>query len=360
MTDNGKNTFEIISQGAVLLCLSIVALLACAPTALLAFGPTALPKEVLVDRIIARVNEKIITQRQYDIQKEKLRASLAQHYSGAELQAQYQAQVKDLLSQMISQDLLVQKAQDLNINVDAGVVQRLDAIRKQMGLASIQDLESEVEKEGLIWEDFQENIRRQMLTQQVIERQVGSRINITQAEAKKYFEQHKSEFTQPAGVELAEIQISKDKWGPVVTAQRAKAALAMIQNGAKWDDVVKKYSDGPNTDKGGDVGFFPNGSLIPEIQKAIQNLDPGDTSTLIQLSSGEVIVKLLEQRSPGPPQYAEVADQAEQAVYNQRMQPALRDYLQTLRQESYIWLAAGFVDSGAMKAENGSLQEGGE
>jgi peptidyl-prolyl cis-trans isomerase SurA len=327
-----------------------------------AFGvaPHAFARRVLIDRIIAQVNEKIITQRQYDLEKEKLHASLAKQYSGEELQAQYQAQVKDLLEQMIDQDLLVQKAQDLNINVDAQVVQRLDQIRKQMGMATIQDLENAVEKEGLIWEDFQSNIRRELLTREVIGREVGSRIMVTTSEAKKYFEAHKKEFASPAGVDLAEVQISTQKWGPAVADKRAKAALAMVQSGAKWDDVVKKYSDGPGVDKGGDVGFFPNGSLLPAISKAIQNLDPGETSGIVPMSTGYIILKVLQVRSPGAPQFQEVADQVENAVYEKKMQPALRQYLVTLRCQSVVKLVPGFVDAGAPASCSGANTDEGE
>jgi peptidyl-prolyl cis-trans isomerase SurA len=329
--------------------------------AVLAAAPRAVARRVMIDRIIARVNEEIITQRQYDRQKDDLRARLARQYSGDELEAQYQAQLKDLLAGIIDQDLLVQKAKDLNINVDAQVVQRLDEIRKQMGLASIQpDLEEAVEKEGLVWEDFQNNIRRELLTREVIGREVGSRIMVTQAEAKKYFEAHKKEFTSPAGVDLAEVEISTQKWGATVADQRAKAASAMIQNGAKWEDVVKKYSDGPGVDKGGDVGFFPNGSLIAGISNAIKNLDPGDTSGIIPLSDGYLIVKVLQLRSPGAPQFQEVADQVENVLYNQKMQPALHNYLITLRCESYIHKALGFVDTEAPATCAGANTDEGE
>jgi peptidyl-prolyl cis-trans isomerase SurA len=320
----------------------------------------ALARRVMIDRVIARVNEKIITQRQYDLQKEDLRARLEKQYSGEELEAQYQAQAKDLLRGMIDQDLLVQKAQDLNINVDAQEVQRLDEIRKQMGLASIQYLENEVEKEGMIWEDFQNNIQRELLTREVIGREVGSRIMVTNADAKKYFQSHKKEFASPAGVDLAEVEISTQKWGAQVADQRAKAALAMIQNGAKWEDVVKKYSDGANVDNGGDVGFLPKGSYTSNISKAIGNLDPGDTSGIIPLSTGYLIVKVLQLRSAGAPQFQEVADQVENVLYNQKMQPALRNYLITLRCESYVWKAPGFVDSGAPASCAGAATDEGE
>ncbi|HEX5483978.1 MAG TPA: peptidyl-prolyl cis-trans isomerase [Terriglobia bacterium] len=319
----------------------------------------ALGRRELIDRIIARVNEEIITQRQFDSEKEKLRAQISQQYSGDEVNAKYQAAEKDLLRDMIDQDLLVQKAKDLNVNVSTSLVQRLDQIRKQMHLDSIQDLENEVEKQGLIWEDFQNNIRRHLQTQQVIEQQVGSRIMVTQAEARTYFNAHKKQFASQGGVDLAEIQVSNQKWGAAQAEQRAKAALAMLQSGAKWQDTVKKYSDGPNSTSGGDVGFFPKGSLMPEISKHIQKLDVNDTSGLISAQDGYIIVKLLQRRSPGAPRFEEVRQQVENTLYEQKMQPALRDYLTTLRKESYIWRAPGYVDTGAPASDDNGAARGG-
>lgn len=321
--------------------------------------PPAFCRTELIDRIIARVNEEIITQRQYDEQKQKLRDSLAQHYSGDQLTIQYNEGVKDLLENMIDEDLFVQKAKDLNINVESQLVQRLDQIRQQMGLPSIQDLEDEVEKNGLVWEDFQNNIRRQLLTNEVMQQEVASRIMPTDAELRKYFSEHKQDYTSPAGVDLDEIQISNQKWGAAQSGQRAKAAEAMLQAGAKWNDTVKKYSDGPNADSGGSVGFFPNGSLLPEITKSLQGLDPGDTSGLISTQNGYIIVKLNERRSAGAPKFEEVRQRVENDYYQEKMRPAVRTYLTTLRKESCITIAPGFIDSGALHpGAVGSAQDG--
>lgn len=329
--------------------------------ALLAFVgiPAIFASTYTIDRIIARVNEEIITQRQYDEQKQKLHDSLAQHYSGDQLAAQYNEGVKDLLENMIDEDLFVQKAKDLNINVESQVVQRLDQIRQQMGLASIQDLEDEVEKNGLVWEDFQNNIRRQLLTDQVMQQEVASRIMPTDADLRKYFAAHKQDYASPAGVELSEIQISNQKWGAAQAAQRGKEAKEMLQAGAKWNDAVKKYSDGPNSNSGGDVGFFPSGSLLPEISKAIEGMDPGDTSSLISTQNGYIIVKLNERRSAGSPKFEEVRQRVENDYYQEKMRPAVRSYLTTLRKQSCITIAPGFIDAGALHpGAVGSAQDG--
>jgi peptidyl-prolyl cis-trans isomerase SurA len=308
---------------------------------------SALASRQIIERIIARVNNEIVTMRQYNNEKQKLRAQLAQQYSGSELDDQFKEQSKNLLRDLIDQDLMVEKAKDLDINVDTDVVKRLDQIRGQMNLATINDLEKEVEKQGMIWEDFQDNIRRNLLMQRVIEREVGSRIIITEGEARKYFNSHQKQFASPGGVRLAEILVATDKHPPDQAQKLANKALAAIKAGGKWDDLVKKYSDDPSAQSGGDVGFFKDGTLLPAISDAIKNVDVNDTSGIIHTKYGYMIVKVLERRSPGTPKFEEVRTEVENALYQTQMQPALREYLYNLRKESYIFLAPGYVDTGS-------------
>jgi peptidyl-prolyl cis-trans isomerase SurA len=312
---------------------------------LASFGATR-----IVNRIVARVNNDIITQRQFEREEEKLRADLGQQYSGSELEVQYNQQRNNLLRNLIDEDLMVQKAKDLDINKEADLVKRLDQIREENHLGSLQDLEKEVEKQGLIWEDFQDQIRRQLLMQEVIEREVGSRITISREDARKYFDAHREQFASPAGLRLAEILVSTDKRKPEEAEKRAQAALAELKSGAKWEDVVKKYSDNTQTGPEGDIGFFKEGTLAPAAAAALGKLEVHDVSDVIPSQYGYLILRVLEQRSAGVPKFEEVEQQADGVLYNQKIQGALREYLEQLRRESYITLAPGYIDSGAAKA----------
>jgi len=299
----------------------------------------------VVDRIIARVNNEIVTQRQFEREKEQIRSELAQHYSGPELDAQVREQAQNLLRDLIDQSLMVEKAKDLDINVETDVVKRLDEIRQNLKLATIQDLEKEVESQGLVWEDFQDNIRRKLLMREVISREV--RVTVTREEARKYFQAHQQEFASPGGVHLAEILISNAKHKPEEVEQRAKEALGEIKAGQRWAEVTKKYSDADTAKEGGDIGFFKNGTLAPAIEDAVKKLDVGETTDLIKTKDGYIIIKMLERFSPGVPKFEEVEQRVDEVLYNEKMQPALRQYLVTLRKESYIFLAPGYVDTGA-------------
>jgi peptidyl-prolyl cis-trans isomerase SurA len=307
----------------------------------------ALAATRVIERVIARVNNEIITQRQFERERARLREELAQRYSGPELEAQVREQSRNLLRDLIDQSLMVQKAKDLDINVETDLVKELDRMRQANHLATLQDLEKAVENEGLIWEDFQDRIRRQLLMQRVIEREVGGRIIITRADARQYFEAHKEEFASPGGVHLAEILISLDKHKPEEAEKLANQAAAELKAGARWDDVVKKYSDDTKAGPQGDVGFFKEGTLAPAIAGPVAKLDVNETSPPIQTKYGFVIVKVLERRTPGTPRFDEVEQRVDEAIYMQRMQPALRDYLANLRKESYVYVAPGYVDTGA-------------
>ncbi|MBZ5668806.1 MAG: peptidylprolyl isomerase [Acidobacteriia bacterium] len=312
-----------------------------------AFAAPQLQAAHVVERIIARVNNEIITQRQYEREKAKLREQLAQEYSGPELDAKLKEESKDLLRDLIDQALMVQKAKDLDINVETDLIKRLDDIRKQSNLANLDDLQKEVEKQGMIWEDFKEQIRRQILMREVIGREVGSRIIVARDETLQYYNAHKSDFQSPGMIHLAEILISTEKNKPEEAEKRAKAALAEVKAGQRFAEVVKKYSDGPNTDQGGDIGYLKAGTVASAIADAVSKLEVNDNTDLIQTKNGYLILKLLERFSPGIPKFEEVEQRVNEAVYNQRMQPKLREFLAQLRKDSYFFLAPGYVDAGA-------------
>ncbi|MBI4164328.1 MAG: peptidyl-prolyl cis-trans isomerase [Acidobacteria bacterium] len=318
---------------------------------LAAMGASATPavaRRKVIDRIIARVNNEIVTQRQFEREQEKLRRELARAYVGDDLQARVREGSKDLLRDLIDRALMVQKAKDLDISVETDVVKRLDEIRKSVNAASLEDLQKEAEKNGLNWEDFKDEIRRGLLMREVMGREVGRTIVVSREDARKYFEAHKEDFSSPEGVALAQILVSNEKRKPEEAEKRAKEAHEELTAGQKWSEMVKKYSDDAGTvDEAGYIGFMKSGTLAGPLNDAIAKLDVGEYSDPIPIKSGYIILKLLDRRHAGIPKFEEVESRVSETIYSQKMQPALRKYLITLRKESYIFLAPGYVDSGA-------------
>lgn len=314
----------------------------------------------VVERIIVRVNNEIITQRMYEKEKEKLRAQLAEQYSGAQLETQYREQSKNLLRDLIDQALMVQKAKDLDINVETDVIKQLDDIRQKYNLATLEDLQKEVEKQGILWEDFKDQIRRQLLMREVMGREVGSRIIVSREDARKYYDQHQDEFKSPGFVHLAQILISTAKYKPDEAKKRADEALAELKSGARFADVAKKYSDGSNAAQGGDIGMMKMSNMASSVAAVVNKMDVNETSGIIDSKSGYLILKLVERFSPGIAKFDEVEQHINEILYNQKMQPQLRDYLTQLRKESYIFKAPGYIDTGAERPSEVKLAKTGQ
>jgi peptidyl-prolyl cis-trans isomerase SurA len=323
-----------------------VIILASAILAATLLAPQARSAHV-VERIIARVNSEIITQRQFDKEKTKLRDELGQQYSGAELDAKLSDESKNLLRNLIDQSLMVQKAKDDNANVEMDLIKRLDQMRKQDNLATLDELQKAAEQQGVNWEDFKDQIRRQLLMQETISREVGSRIVVTRQEQLKYYNEHKDEFKSEGMVRLSEILVSTEKYKPDEAEKRAKAAVAEIKGGARFTDVVKKYSDDPSAEQGGDIGYMKSGSLAPGIAAALSKLETNDYTDPIRIKPGYLILRLIERFSPGIPKFEEVETRVQETLYSQQMEPKMRQYLRDLRKDSYIFLAPGYIDTGA-------------
>src|SRR3954463_4970382 len=330
--------------------LSLVAVIAAAIFA------TSLFADSVVEEIIARVNDDIITRAELTRNRQQLQEE-AKQKGAAPTEAQMAEREKDLLRDLIDQQLLIQKAKELGITGDAEVVKRLDQIRQDMKLGSMEELEQAAQQQGTNFEDFKQGIRNSIITQQVISREVGSHITIPPDEIAKFYELNKKEFEGPEQVQIAELLVSpaKDEKGnpkedqASLDAAKAKAesVLAEIKKGMKFSDAAAKYSDGPTAQQGGDLGLFKRGTLSKDLEELTFNMKPGENSDVIRTKQGFVILKVIQHQTAGIPPEKEVEPQIQEAIYLQKLQPALRAYLTKLREESYIDIKAGFVDSGA-------------
>ena len=132
-------------------------------------------------------------------------------------------------------------------------------------------------------------------------------------------------------------------------AAKAKAEdiLKQIRGGASFEDLAKKESQDPSGTQGGDLGLFERGKLAKQIEDLTFGMKKGDVSDVIRTKQGFVILKVTDHPMAGTPSFTDVEQRIQEAVYMQKLQPSLRDYLKRLREESYIFVKAGYVDTGA-------------
>jgi peptidyl-prolyl cis-trans isomerase SurA len=322
--------------------------------ALLPSAARAQAKSVVVEEIIARVNNDVITMSDYQKADEQLREEVAHDCQGCpqdKLMAEFEEQQKDLLRGLIDQSLMVQRAKDMGISVESDVIKRLDDVRKQNQLASMEDLEKAVEGSGLAWEDYKTTIRNGLLTQEVVRREVGSHINIPGDEVKKYYDAHPQEFTRPEQVVLSEIFLSTEGKSPeeIESVQKkAEDFRNRVMKGDDFNEIAKRYSEGSTAKDGGDLGTFKQSELAPQLEEVVFKMDKGQITDVIQTKTGFEVLKVENHYKAGLQPMDKVENEIMNRLYMQKMQPQMRDYLGQLREESYVMVKPGYTDTAAV------------
>ncbi len=348
----------------------LVIVLACLP---------ALAAAQVVEEIIARINNQIITHSEFVRSKDQLRDEVRQQ-DPANADKLYSEREKDILRDLVDQQLLLDKGKDLGITGDTELIKQLDAMRKDMKLDSLEDLEKEAVKQGVSWEDFKQSKHNQIITQKVISEEVGGHLNSpTMEEEQKFYEEHKSEMDQPEAIRLSEILVAPKapaapapaagtngnppatpaqpaddaaKQAPdpaALAAAEAKAneLLKLIRSGASFDEVAKKFSDGPSAAEGGALGVFKRGQLAKELEDKTFAMKAGEFTDVIRTKQGYVILRVDDHQMAGIPSFKDARPKIQDALYYQKLQPALRAYLTKLREEAYIDIKPGYEDTGA-------------
>ncbi len=341
--------------------------------------------------IVTRVNNQIVPGSEVDRSKAPLTEDCKQQ-DAANPDKCFADREKDVLRDLVDLQLLLEKGKDLSINGDTELIKRLDQMRKEMKLETMEDLEKAASSQGISYEDFKQNMRNQIITQKVIGEEVGGRLSISKDEVQKFYDEHKDEMQQPEEIRLSEILVAPAKphlpdnaaappaaaaarpdpgAAPAPTDPAAQkpaddaarqaaetAALAaaeakandllnQIHKGASFEEIAKKFSDGPSAADGGALGIFKRGQLAKELEDKTFAMKAGDVSDVIRTKQGYVILKVVEHQEAGVPPLKTIEPRVQDALYSQKLQPALRAYLTKLREEAYIQYAPGFVDSGA-------------
>jgi peptidyl-prolyl cis-trans isomerase SurA len=301
-----------------------------------------------LEEIIARVNDQIITRSDYDRAMKELDDE--GHQRGLSMQQIAEAH-KDLLRNLIDQQLWISKGKELGITGDTELITRLNELRKQYNLATMEDLQKAAEEQGVSFEDFKANIRNQIITQQVMRDEVGRHINITPGEAQRYFEEHKQDYAQPESAQFSEILVSTgdNPDDAQVAAARAKAddVEAKLKAGNDFAQLARTSSEGQTAGEGGDMGQVKRGALAKVLEDAIFGLKAGQFTEPIRTRQGFVIFKVTQHTPGGVPAYKDVEDQVDNAYYMTKMDPAMRDYLTKMREDAYINIKPGYDDTGA-------------
>ena len=317
----------------------------------------------IVEEIVAKVNNDVITRGELVRARTEIEAELRQQgLAGLKLQQAVTEKTADALREQIDQLLLVQKAKDLNINVDSEINKRLAAMQVQSKIVDEDKFHDFIrEQMGMPFEDFKQQAKNQLLTQRVISEEIGSRINVPEADKRKYYEAHKSDYVRDEQVFTRKIFISTEGKTPdqVAAAERkAKDLVARARKGEKFGDLAATNSDDLETAKNfGEMPAFKRGQFLKQIDDIVFTQPKGYVTDPIRIPDGFVIFRIEDRYEKGLATFEEVENEINERLIMPQMNAKVRNYLTTLRQEAFLEIKSGYVDSGAAPGKDTSWKD---
>jgi peptidyl-prolyl cis-trans isomerase SurA len=290
----------------------------------------------VVDRILAFVNSRIITQSTLDARAEQT----IRDTGGAPPDMKRREEMKKtLMEELVNEALLEDRARDLDLTTaDAEVEDQINRLKEANKVTTEEDFARALAASGLTPDRLRDQLRKTLTVQRVVGREVNSKVDLSDDALRLIYEREKDTYRVPEKAHLAEILISKGE-DPAETQKKAKEASDLLKGGAKFETVVAQYSDGSTKSRGGDLGIVTKGELTAEIDKAVFSLPVGAVSDPIGTKFGWHLVKVVDKVPPTYKPFSEVRADILKREQETQFQKKLADYLDKLKQEAVIKVA---------------------
>ncbi len=295
----------------------------------------------VVEAVLARVGDRIVTRSQYEQRLEAGLAEIAGTVPPAEV-AERQAEFrKKLLDEMLAEVLIKDRADRLGLTVSRQEID--EAIKRLMEQYNLKTEEAFVEslkQSGLTRPDMEARLRDTLLTNKVFGRELRSRAEIDDKELRKRYEREKDSYRVPERARLREIVVvipaDADLGQRAVLRAKAEEAATKARAGQPFADLVKEYSDAPSKEKGGDIGVVAKGELLASIDQAVFATPGGGVAGPVESAAGFHIL-FVEERLPSEiPGFEAVRERLRNDLDQETFQRDYLAYIEKLRKEAFV------------------------
>jgi parvulin-like peptidyl-prolyl isomerase len=286
----------------------------------------------IVNRILIYVNSGIITQSQFDARLEQsLRESGATPSAAA-----LEGLKKSVMEELVNETLLEDRAKELDvITTDQEVEDQIKRLKEQNNVRSDEEFAKSLAASGLTVDRLREQLRHSQTLQRVVGREVQAKVDLSDDALRLIYEREKESWRVPEKAHLAEVLVSKGD-DPLLAARKAREASDLLKGGAKFEAVVRDFSDGATKGKAGDLGIVAKGELASDIDKAVFSLPVGAVSDPIQTKFGWHIVKVVEKVPVSYRPFADVRAELLKREQDTQFQKKLGEYLDKLKRDAVI------------------------
>jgi len=273
---------------------------------------------------------------------------------------QYEKQLRArVLEETIRRHLLDEKVKEANIVITdeelTSEIQKIAANQKEP--LSLEEFKQKIEELGRNFDEFKELVREGMARNKFMEPQWTGNINVTEEDARKYYEENSKKFEQPEQVRVSNIIIKPlltdpnlnpnvdpnvDKAKAMAEArEKAEELLKQLKDGADFAELAKTHSNGPMASRGGDIGYFSKGEMVPAFEDVAFNLEIGQISDVVKTEYGYHIIKATDHKEASTIPFDQVKDKIILQLTQNKQSEIANEYIESLKAKANIVYPAG-------------------
>ena len=304
------------------------------------FGALSAPAgAAVVDRIVAVVNDEVITLSDLNEELDVIRQRTAATYKGQDIERLFAEARPHVLNRMVERLLIGQEARK------SGIVLKDEEINEAIrdGLAQrkmrMEDLIASLAKEGVTLEEYRRELRDHLMKTKLVRREIRSKIMISDEEIGAYYQKHRDDYEGRETVRIQQILLPIPKnadEGQIRTIrQEAEAIRQRLREGEAFELLAGRYSQGPAA-AGGDIGFVEKGVMLPEVEAVAFNLKIGEISDVISSPVGFHIIRVSDKRGAGLKPIEAVREEILRKIEDEKADKRYESWIEDLRKTSHI------------------------
>jgi peptidyl-prolyl cis-trans isomerase SurA len=292
----------------------------------------------VVDRIVAVVNEEIITLSDWNTAFEPYRKRIEETYKGPDKERVLTDSRKSFLNRLIDARLIEQQAKRNGISVREEDV--MTAIKDILGRRNIalEDFKKELAEEGVSFDTYKKEIKEQMVKMRLVRREIKSKVMVTGEEIGDYYRKNRADYEGKEAVRIKQIFLALPRGADEEAKEKIKADAEDIsrrlKNGEAFELLAANYSRGSAGD--GDLGFIERGVSLPEVESAAFSLQKDAVSDIIQSRAGFHIIKVVDKKGGGITPIETVREEIRNKIEEQKLEKKFEEWLDALRKKSHI------------------------
>jgi peptidyl-prolyl cis-trans isomerase SurA len=298
-------------------------------------------EQELLDRVVAVVNDEVITQAELDTFLRPIYEQYSKEYSGEELMKEMNEVRQKILSQMIEDKLVYQEAVTMGIEIKAEDEEK-EFLAFKAKMEKPDDLDALLEREGLTMKALRERLKKQAMVRQLQDREIRSKVIVSPAEIEDFFKNNPDKFKTKERVRVKSLTIKKSEEARKkgLTDEKAKQRIELlaqkIQLSRNFDQIVKDLSEDSHAKQEGLGEWIERGAMIESVDGVIFGSSVGEITKVVETPIGYHIFRIEAKEPESVRSFEEVKDQVAGYLFQEKSNARFRDWMEEVKKAAYI------------------------